>query len=176
MGSKMVNARKAPQRASSRKPARQETREEDGQYGWWPALEGEAYRSRLKTFSVLAFPPWSLASFHMCDHTRSPIEIASACVLTTVLSAYARMEQVLASIGSAGYLVLNYENRDGRPHVFSGVRSRVRFVFEYAHSPRARSLAFWMRQGQLGGMLVRDCLRGSRESGVALKGTRTMPR
>jgi hypothetical protein len=37
--------------------ARPEKLEEEGQYGWWPALDGEAYRQRLKTFSVRALAP-----------------------------------------------------------------------------------------------------------------------
>jgi hypothetical protein len=40
-----------------RRAARPERLEEPGQYGWWPALDGEGYRARLKTFSVRTVIP-----------------------------------------------------------------------------------------------------------------------
>jgi len=39
-----------------RRAARPERLEEQGQYGWWPALDGERYRAWLHKFSVRADP------------------------------------------------------------------------------------------------------------------------
>ena len=46
----LVQQRGAAQR---RRDPSAEANEDDGQFGWWPGLEGDAYRQRLKTFSVL---------------------------------------------------------------------------------------------------------------------------
>ena len=51
----LMRAKVQPRRCDAsgqRRAARPEKLEEEGQYGWWPALDGEAYRSKLKSFSV----------------------------------------------------------------------------------------------------------------------------
>ena len=62
--SKVQPARCAGQQ--QRGAARPERLEEEGQYGWWPALDGERYRAWLHKFSVRADPPSARASM-LCE-------------------------------------------------------------------------------------------------------------
>ena len=114
--------------------ARPEKLEEEGQYGWWPALDGEAYRQRLKTFSVRALAPHAdrvlpSSGSHSCCRRRGRHWRRLACRCAEVRTRELmrredpRPPQIVSSVAAAGYFMLNYERTDGREHAFSGVSS-----------------------------------------------------
>jgi len=90
----LVQPRRCGGPARQPRAPRTEKLEEDGQYGWWPALEGEQYRSKLKTVSVSSPTPdphcsvcWCLCrAFDMCANIYAciPVVLLKYCSICHV--------------------------------------------------------------------------------------------